>query len=313
VSSALSGFYNANVRVGEYLVRVPLPGAERMDLQIWPEPEVLAAIREHAPTAPRLRATSDDPPYQIHDWIDGQVLDAVAPRGTPVPAGVIEQCAALFGVVGQVPAADLPALPAGWPADGDCAGFAARLLAVTRGVHTKFAEQYRDLWRALEIPDDPFAPLALHDLRPRQFRLLHCDVHRKNIILRQDVTRPYGVECWFLDWELALFGDPVYEVAVHLHKMGYQPAEEAALLRAWQTAVRADQWPGWQEDLAAYRAHERVKSAVVDSVRYAQLVAAVPAQREARAANLTGKLNAARLVWGQHRPIEPELVAAALT
>ena len=34
---------------------------------------------------------------------------------------------------------------------------------------------------------------------------------------------------YFLDWELALWGDPVYDLAVHLHKMGYSPQEYAAV------------------------------------------------------------------------------------
>lgn len=38
---ALSGFYHRNVRAGHYLMRIPLAGAELMDLRIWPEPAVL--------------------------------------------------------------------------------------------------------------------------------------------------------------------------------------------------------------------------------------------------------------------------------
>ncbi|MGW4243281.1 phosphotransferase [Nocardia sp. NPDC004722] len=39
-----------------------------------------------------------------------------------------------------------------------------------------------------------------------------------------------GREVVFLDWELALYGEPVYDVATHLHKMGYQPDEYATFL-----------------------------------------------------------------------------------
>src|SRR5690606_41417044 len=127
--------------------------------------------------------TSDDPSYQIHDWIDGVVLDRSAPRGTRIPAGVITQCVTMFEALSHVPVRSLPALPPDWPRDGDCAGFAERLLGVTRKVRARFAERYGELWRSLEIPADPFEPLALHGLHPRPFRLIHCDVHRKNIIL----------------------------------------------------------------------------------------------------------------------------------
>jgi tetratricopeptide (TPR) repeat protein len=309
--TALSGFYHRNVRVDEYLVRVPLPAADRMDLHIWPEPAVLAAVQDHVPAAAMLRAVSHDPPYQVHDWIEGTLLDAVAPRGTRVPDGVIAECAQLFGDLAQVPARQLPPLPPDWPRDGDTVGFAERLLAVTRGVHDRFAASYRQLWQALEIPTDPFESLTLHQLQPRPCRLVHCDVHRKNIILQAN-DNPAGPLCRFLDWELALWGDPVYELAVHLHKMAYQPDEEQAFCTAWRQAVQAGQWPGWQDDLAAYRAHEQVKSAVVDSVRYAQLLATAPQQRAARVASLVTKLNAARRVWGIRGPADPQRVAAAL-
>lgn len=305
----LSGFYHRNVRVGPHLVRAPLPRAERMDLSIWPEPAVLAAIRQYVPAAPVLRAVSHDPPYQVHDWIDGTVLDAEAPRGARVPESVLAQCVDLFGQLREVPRDRLPPLPGGWPDDGDCAGFAERLLAVTRGVHARFAERYATLWRSLEIPVDPFAPLALGRLRSRPFQVVHCDVHRKNIIL---AGRRNARVCRFLDWELALFGDPVYELAVHLHKMAYLPDEEQALCRIWEQVCRADQWPGWQEDLRTYRDHERVKSAIVDSVRYANLVADAPEQEPTRVASLVTKLTAARRVWGVDSSVDAARVAGAL-
>lgn len=305
----MSGFYHRNVRVGEYLVRTPLDSAARMDLQLWPEPAVLTVVNTHLTSAPRLRAAADDPPYQVHDWIDGALLDDIAPRGHAVPVGVTSQCAELFGRLADVPTDQLPALPADWPPDGDCAAFATRLLSHTRQVHRRHAEGYRQLWDDLEIPADPFEALTLHELGSRPFRLLHCDVHRKNILLQHIDDRPV---CRFLDWELALYGDPVYDLGAHLHKVGYQPDEEDSLVRAWQDACRAHRWSRWREDLRSYRQHEQVKSALVDSVRYAELLATVPAQRRVREASLTAKLDAARQVWGLTSPVDPERVTAAL-
>lgn len=308
-AAVLSGFYHRNVRVGDYLVRTPLESAAGMDLRLWPEPRVLAVVNAHLTSAPRLRATSDAPSYQVHDWIDGTLLNAAAPRGCAVPPSVLTQCANLFAQLGEVAVERLPALPASWPADGDCAAFAGRLLSHTKEIYHRYADRYRQLWADLEIPADPFGALDLNHLSSRPFRLLHSDVHRKNIIL-QPVED--GTICRFLDWELALFGDPVYDLAVHLHKMGYQAAEEEAMVRGWQGACRADRWPGWSDDLRRYRQHERVKSALVDSVRYAQIIAAVPTQRGAREASLVDKLGAARRVWGLNEPVDPARVSAAL-
>jgi aminoglycoside phosphotransferase (APT) family kinase protein len=67
-------------------------------------------------------------------------------------------------------------------------------------------------------------------LHPRPFRLLHTDLHRKNMIVSRGRT-------YFLDWELALWGDPVYDLAVHLHKMGCSPSEYEAAQAVWLASV----------------------------------------------------------------------------
>ncbi|MFJ9366440.1 phosphotransferase family protein [Nocardia sp. NPDC101769] len=87
----------------------------------------------------------------------------------------------------------------------------------------------------IRFPEAQVPPVATIEtgwrtLESRPFRLVHADVHRKNMIIRD------GQEVVFLDWELALYGDPVYDVAPHLHKMGYQPDEYATFLRLWATA-----------------------------------------------------------------------------
>ena len=204
-----------------------------------------------------------------------------------------------------MPLAELPSLPADWPADGDSAGFAAHLFNITRTVHRTFAGEFTALWRALGIPDDPFRALELHSLNPRPFRLVHSDVHRQNILIKDDGT------CVFVDWELALAGDPVYEIAVHLHKMAYQPDEADAIRNAWAAACDADRWPGWATDLDRYLAHERVKSAIVDSVRYAKAITADPSQLDARAESLAQKLTMARRVWQDPRSVDPADVGIA--
>ncbi len=55
---AASGFYNHNIRMGtptgDVIVRIPIPGSDIMDLMIWPEGDVLRAIRGTVTHAPRL-------------------------------------------------------------------------------------------------------------------------------------------------------------------------------------------------------------------------------------------------------------------
>ena len=77
-------------------------------------------------------------------------------------------------------------------------------------------------------------------------------------------------ESYFLDWELALWGDPVYDLAVHFHKMGYTSAERNHVLQLWQAALSRECIEGWEYDLDTYLAHEQIKSAIVDTVRCSQ-------------------------------------------
>lgn len=324
--SRLSGYYNLNVRSGGSMIRIPIADADSMDLRIWNEADVLAVVQDRFDAAPRLVAVSRDPAYQVHEWVDGDVLNDVSPKGAPVPDGVAGLTGRLLARIAEVPLDALPALPDGWPADGDSAAFAGRLLTVTRAVHAEYRERHAALWAALGIPDDPFEVLDLGVLAERPSVLVHSDVHRKNVILRP------GGGLTILDWELALVGDPVYELAVHLHKTDYTPQDDAEVRRAWTGAW--DEQGGvperWEVDLDRYLAHERVKSAVVDSVRYAKDLGAgrraagsqdppssggtgSVADRAMDAAhNYAPKLARARSAWGDERPVDLREVAAAL-
>ncbi|TDC74585.1 aminoglycoside phosphotransferase family protein, partial [Actinomadura sp. 7K507] len=267
---ASAGYYNDNIRVdtpdGPVIVRIPIHGADMMDLRPWREDRVLSAVAPHVRDAPRLLHTSADPPFQVHEFIAGDVLNDVAPRGVPVPPHVLDDVVRLFTQLTSVPR--LPDVPASWPADQDTTAVAGLLSDLTHRVYDTFRDEYADLFTALAIPADPLAPVdALwRGLTPRPFTCVHADVHRRNMIVGDGTTT-------FLDWELALWGDPVYDLAVHIHKMGYLPDEQATLATRWQTAMPSDHITGWQKDLDAYLTHERIKSAIVDSVRYSQLFA----------------------------------------
>lgn len=316
-TAAPAGFYNHNVRLdtpaGPVIVRIPIDGADVMDLRIWPEHEVMRAIEPYVPAAPRvLHVFHAAPPFQVHQCVDGVLLDATAPRGVPVPGLFTDDAAELFDRLGRVPVGDLPPLPRGWADDGDTPAFARQLSDATGGVWDRFRHSYGPLYAALGVPSDPLAPVldGWAALTPRPFRLLHCDVHRKNVIVCPDGHAA------FLDWELALWGDPVYDLAVHLHKMTYVEAEERRLLDSWSSLLPAAATRAWESDLARYLVHERIKSVLVDTVRYTKLIAdltADPARTpESLVRSLTTKLNAAGAIWGWVRPTDEERVEQAV-
>ncbi|WP_182908084.1 aminoglycoside phosphotransferase family protein [Microbispora sp. H13382] len=309
-----SGFYNDNVKVdtetGPVIVRIPIGGADSMDLRIWPEQEVLAAIAAHVSHVPRLLYASPDPTFQVHEFIAGDLVDDIAPRGRRVPPDVLRDVVELFVQLAGVPLQDLPQLPPSWPEDADTARFARILSDITQRVYTRFREQYRSLFSALGIPNDPLAPILTRwsELTPRPFGLIHSDVHRKNMILSMG-------HVVFLDWELALWGDPVYELAVHFHKMAYQDDERQAVLDRWADAMPSRYIRGWEHDLDIYLAHERVKSAVVDTVRYTQLITAGsldPLGKQHLLEKLTAKINAAGRLWQHYKSLTPGQVETIL-
>jgi aminoglycoside phosphotransferase (APT) family kinase protein len=284
----MQGFYNTNTVVdgpaGRVVVRVPRGCVSSMDLRIWPEEHVLAAIAPYVPRAPRLLFASTSPRFQLHEYVDGVPL----PPSGPLPAGVTAQLGEFFESLAAVPATALPPLPEGWPADGDCVGFAHRLAdlvdVIFLGTHR------RGLLHLVHVPDKPLD--AVRDrfagLAPRGFALVHADVHRGNVL----VEARRGVVV--IDWELALFGDPRYDLAVHAHRSLLAPPDDAGVRR--------------------YVALERVKSAIVDTIRAAELVdAGVPPAVAVVRTDLVTKLDAAYAIWGVPALAEPDRVAALLT
>ncbi|AWS42099.1 aminoglycoside phosphotransferase family protein [Streptosporangium sp. 'caverna'] len=312
--SGASGFYNKNVRIdgpsGPVIVRIPLHGADNVDLRIWPEHEVLTAIAPYVTYAPRLLQVSESPAYQVHEFISGDVLDDIAPRGQRVPEVVLTQVVELFTQLVAVPRKSLPGLPEAWPEDGDTGAFARVLSDTTQGVYDMFNEEFGQLFSDLGIPEDPLALArdGWSSLASRPFHLVHSDVHRKNMIFSSDRVT-------FLDWELALWGDPLYELAVHFHKMGYRDDERDAVLARWVREMAPECTLGWERDLNTYLAHERAKSAIVDTVRYTQLVTGgklLDEEEHELIDKLTAKHVAAASVWGLSGSADYEHVERAI-
>ncbi len=198
-------------------------------------------------------------------------------------------------------------MPAHWPVSGDTPGFFDRLVAHVQHIHNHTRDEYGALFHALGVPLDPLADVHARkaELRSRPSTLIHCDVHRKNCIVNDQ-------RLWYLDWELALIGDPVYDLAVHLHKMTYSAEEESTLVRAVVAGCKPVLIDGWEEDLVVYRTFERLKSVLVDTVRYSQQIRdpfTPAALRDALIDKWRGKLLSAQPFWENRVPDESEAEA----
>lgn len=97
--------------------------------------------------------------------------------------------------------------------------------------------------------------------------------------------------------------------------MSYQPDERDVLVTRWFAAMPSTHTTGWEPDLDAYLTHERIKAAIVDSVRYSQLFAKggpCPYVEQQLVASMTAKLNAARPYWSHPDRMDPAAVEPAL-
>ena len=87
---------------------------------------------------------------------------------------------------------------------------------------------------------------------------------------------------------------------------------------AWLTALPPGTSEGWERDLHTYLTHERVKSAIVDTVRYTKIITSGHASAHGEAElfrKLAGKLGAAQATggpWPASRPLTAKEITARI-
>lgn len=217
----------------------------------------------------------------LAEFIEGATLDRLPVRGRRVPERFTGQLAELFAALGAVGVerflkrAD-PECPCAEaePADRDSTGFLRQL------VHFTVKHVYEPapgaglpdtagLFEKLGVPAGTLAGWQerVPALTPREPRLLHGDLHRRNLVVDR-----WGA-LWPIDWDLALVGDPLYELATHLHLMGYPMGQQTEVARRWRDAVGAGASRGMEADLGHYLDFKRLQSVCTDVIRGAARVA----------------------------------------
>ncbi|MFD0315854.1 phosphotransferase family protein [Streptomyces flavalbus] len=251
--------------------RTPYPTVEVVP-RIWPrEAEVLRVVSARVAEAPRCLADFGE--WSLHDYLDGQPLSEVTPEGQPVGSARLAALAAFFARLAEVPADELPPRPADWPGSGDSRGFLDWLARFAeRDVHQSNRPRFGALFDAVGVPVDAVDRFlrTVPPMTPRRFALLHTDVHRANVIV---VTGAGGERLAVIDWELALYGDPLHDLATHLVRMDYDKAEQELMVRMWADAMRHAGYPdataGMDTDLSVYLAFEYAQSVFPDVMRAA--------------------------------------------
>ncbi len=251
-------------------VREPRAGLFWYDRRCFRSEELLlTALRGRVRRIPEIIGVG--PGVWLQGFIEGATLGSdVAPRA-PLSALHSEQLGRLFSEMAVIETDELDVdricLPEDRPEEGDSGGFLAGLVRFTHErVYAEHGAPFRALFERLGVDTAPLEKLALsaERLEPRPFSLLHGDLHRENFIVD-----PHG-DLWTIDWELALFGDPLYDLATHLHLMRYQADEEERICRVWQSAVEAARpgaTEGWRHDLPVLLEYKRVQSVYTDVIR----------------------------------------------
>ncbi|MFD0023386.1 phosphotransferase [Streptomyces sp. NPDC058382] len=204
------------------------------------------------------------------------------------------------------------------PHDGDSRGFLNRLLHFTeQRVYREHGAPYRSLFDDLGVREGALDGLArqAESLTPRAFALVHGDLHRRNFI----IDAPGDL--WTIDWELAMIGDPLYDLATHLHLMRYSDREAGRVGRLWQRAVeerRPECVKGWDTDLEVLMAYKRAQSVYTDVIRAALVLRGPDGEPNLRqlprvAWRIRAALGAAHRTLGLTRePVVREVAAAYL-
>ena len=153
------------------------------------------------------------------------------------------------------------------PENGDTTGFLERLIIFTeKHVYAKNHDGFAVLFGELGVDGNAFTQIreSAKGMRQRPFCLLHADLHRKNFILD-----PHG-QLWTIDWELAMLGDPLYDLATHLYLMRYPADQERRMTQEWLRVVeriRPGGTEGWESDLPLLLDFKRVQSVFTDVIR----------------------------------------------
>lgn len=234
------------------------------------EEDLLRALGKRIDGVPELIQAG---PVRLQRFVEGHTLGQLYESGAEVPEPLVRQIVSLFGQLAAVRPDSLTAertcRHADRAAEADSAGFLERLVLFTEErVYRENLPRFAGLFHGLGLDDDSFRKLRkqVSGLTERPFCLLHADLHRENFVVDAEDR------LWTIDWELAMFGDPLYDLATHLYLMRYPAAQERRVVRQWREAVDAvdpRRTAGFEDDLPKLLAYKRAQSVFTDVIRTA--------------------------------------------
>jgi aminoglycoside phosphotransferase (APT) family kinase protein len=254
---------NTVVRVpgGDRLVvRRKVASASRREPCFLSEHAVLRAIERSgvAVSAPRVLALGESPagdPFAIHTYAGP--LDGTGPPGHPVHGLLPHEADGLVGQLAALTDVDFSELD---PMAGE-EGFFGWLSDQLVRLVGELPKESKRMARALGLPDAPRLAeiLSRYRVTPRKSTLLHGDLNPWNLVCRSD-----HFALTIIDWEMAMIGDPLYDLVRHMHLTPTRSDIRARLFRLWERELPSTHTKDWQRDWRVYRWIEIVRSAYVD-------------------------------------------------
>jgi aminoglycoside phosphotransferase (APT) family kinase protein len=146
------------------------------------------------------------------------------------------------------------------PAAGE-GGFFEWLQAQLVSLVDELPKESRELAGHLGLPDAKRLRqiLSRHKVSHRKPTLLHGDLNPWNLVRRND-----RLAFTIIDWEMAVVGDPLYDLVRHMHLTPTRPEIRDRMFRRWERLLPAQYTKDWLRDWRVYRWIEIVRSAYVD-------------------------------------------------
>ncbi|MDT3728457.1 aminoglycoside phosphotransferase family protein [Streptomyces sp. DSM 41972] len=240
------------------VVRRRLPDVTRREPHFLSEHAVLRGIEEakvavNAPKVLALGETYANDPFAIHTYMGPEDVDR--PPNHPVHGllpheadGLVDQLCALT----QVPYEGVD------PAAGEV-GFHRWLKGKLVRLVEALPRKTQQLARQLGLPDAGRLDqiLSRQEVSRREHSLLHGDLNPWNLVRRDG-----GLS--IIDWEMALIGDPLYDLVRHMHLTPTRPEIRDRMFRRWERNLPSRYTRDWQTDWQVYRRLEAVRSAYID-------------------------------------------------
>jgi len=279
--------YEINYRGKKAILRIPIGDAENVDIKILNENEILRTLRKDLPSlpVPEVLYSSYTPSYSIHSYLEGQVLEKISPNYRIIDENVIESLASIMAMLHRYDNEDLRS-KSSKILGSNCKVFYKTIYTNYMNLILKYIQYDKKLFQKLSFPKYPEILInQSHEIEKRDLVFSHVDLHRKNLIINDNhanikringMTRDqipnfsyayHDIISGILDWELAVYADPFFDITVHIHKMKYVKGQEEIFLNNYMDLMEIWDVEILKKMIKIYRKLEDTKSAYVDAVR----------------------------------------------